>query len=111
MGRAPRTAGGSAHLGLGYYFTAVTQPLVGNIGSYTTTESGGFLAAGALGGNEDDDRARMQQTAPGPIDCVLDILPPSVSTTTVRAALMTVRPYGRVALMGVVDGLLHGDGG
>jgi len=62
-----------------------------------------------LGGNEDDDRARMQQTAPGPIDCVLDILPPSVSTTTVRAALMTVRPYGRVALMGGV-GMLGGDG-
>src|SRR6266702_5589027 len=62
-----------------------------------------------LGGNEDDDRARMQQTAPGPIDCVLDILPPSVSTTTVRAALMTVRPYGRVALMGGV-GMLGGPG-
>src|SRR5882724_7464729 len=26
-----------------------------------------------LSGSEDDDRARMQQAAPGPIDCVLDI--------------------------------------
>jgi alcohol dehydrogenase len=62
-----------------------------------------------LSGNEDDDRARMQQAAPGPIDCVLDILPPSVTTTTVRAAIMTVRPYGRVALMGGV-GMLGGPG-
>jgi len=62
-----------------------------------------------LGGNEDDDRTRMQQAAPRGIDCVLDILPPSVATTIVRAAIMTVRPYGRVALMGGV-GMLGGAG-
>lgn len=62
-----------------------------------------------LSGNEEDDRERMKQAAPGPIDCVLDIMPPSVSPTTVRAALMTVRPYGRVALMGGV-GMLGGPG-
>jgi alcohol dehydrogenase len=62
-----------------------------------------------LSGNEDDDRQRMQAAAPGAIDCVLDILPPSVTTTTVRAALMTVRPYGRVVLMGGV-GMLGGPG-
>jgi NADPH:quinone reductase-like Zn-dependent oxidoreductase len=62
-----------------------------------------------LSGNEDDDRERMKQAAPGGIDCVLDIMPPSVSTTTVRAALMTVRPYGRVVLMGGV-GMLGGAG-
>jgi len=62
-----------------------------------------------LGGDEDDDRERMKQAAPGPIDCVMDIMPPSVSTTTVRAALMTVRPYGRVVLMGGV-GMLGGSG-
>jgi NADPH:quinone reductase-like Zn-dependent oxidoreductase len=50
-----------------------------------------------LSGNEDDDRERMRRAASGPIDCVLDILPPSVSTTTVRAAAMAVRPYGRLA--------------
>jgi alcohol dehydrogenase len=49
-----------------------------------------------LSGNENDDR-------------VLDIMPPSVSSTTVRAAVMTVRPYGRVALMGGV-GMLGGAG-
>jgi NADPH:quinone reductase-like Zn-dependent oxidoreductase len=62
-----------------------------------------------LGGNEDEDRQRMLAAAPGGIDCVLDILPPSVTTTTVRAALMTVRPYGRVVLMGGV-GMLGGPG-
>ena len=62
-----------------------------------------------LSGNEDDDRERMKAAAPGPIDCVIDIMPPSVSTTTVRAALMAVRPYGRVVLMGGV-GMLGGSG-
>lgn len=61
-----------------------------------------------LSGNEDDDRERMRQAAPGPIDCVLDILPPSVGAATVRAAVMTVRPHGRVVLMGGV-GMLGGD--
>jgi alcohol dehydrogenase len=62
-----------------------------------------------LTGNEDEDRERMQRAAPGPIDCVLDILPPFAPITAVRAALMTVRPYGRVALMGGV-GMLGGPG-
>jgi NADPH:quinone reductase-like Zn-dependent oxidoreductase len=70
---------------------------------------GARVRAVRLSGNEDDDRERMKQAAPGPIDCVLDIMPPSVSTTTVRAALMTVRPYGRVVLMGGV-GMLGGAG-
>jgi alcohol dehydrogenase len=62
-----------------------------------------------LGGDEEDDRARMRQAAPGPIDCVLDILPPEAGTATVRAAAMAVRPYGRVVLMGGV-GMLGGAG-
>ena len=62
-----------------------------------------------LRGNEEDDRERMRQAAPGPIDCVLDILPPSVGTTVVRSAIMAVRPYGRVVLMGGV-GMLGGAG-
>jgi alcohol dehydrogenase len=62
-----------------------------------------------LSGIEDDDRQRMQKAAPGPIDCVLDIMPPSVGPATVRAAVMTVRPYGRVVLMGGV-GMLGGPG-
>lgn len=61
-----------------------------------------------LSGNEDDDRQRMGAAAPDAIDCVLDILPPSAGVTPVRTAMMTVRPYGRVVLMGGV-GMLGGD--
>jgi alcohol dehydrogenase len=61
-----------------------------------------------LSGNEDEDRKRMVAAAPGPIDCVLDLMPPSVSATVVRAAAMTVRPYGRIVLMGGV-GMTGGD--
>ena len=50
----------------------------------------------------------MQRTAGGPIGCVLDILPPSVAASVSRNALMTVRPYGRVVLMGGV-GMLGGE--
>ncbi len=62
-----------------------------------------------LTGNEEVDRARMMEAAQGPIDCVLDILPPSVRTQVVRAAVMSVRPYGRVILMGGVGMLGGGD--
>ncbi|MEM5310735.1 zinc-binding dehydrogenase [Paraburkholderia sp. JHI869] len=62
-----------------------------------------------LSGDEATDRERMQQAAPGPIDCVMDLMPPSVPATTVRAAVMAVRPYGRVVLMGGV-GMLGGAG-
>jgi alcohol dehydrogenase len=56
----------------------------------------------------DDDTARLRRAAPGPIDVVLDLLPPSAGTAPVRAAAMTVREYGRVVLMGGV-GMLGGD--
>jgi alcohol dehydrogenase len=62
-----------------------------------------------LTGNEADDRQLMLAAAPGPIDCVMDIMPPQVATATVRAAVMTVRQNGRVALMGGV-GMLGGPG-
>lgn len=62
-----------------------------------------------LSGNENDDRETMKRAAPGPIDCVFDIMPPSVSTTVVRAAIMTVRTSGRVVLMGGV-GMAGGAG-
>ncbi len=62
-----------------------------------------------LVGDEAEDRKKMIGAAPGPIDCVLDLLPPTATTTAVRAALMTVRPYGRVILMGGV-GMLGGTG-
>ena len=53
-------------------------------------------------GEEADDRKRMQQAAPGPIDCVLDLLPPAADPRRVRAAALCVRPCGRVVLMGGV---------
>ena len=52
---------------------------------------------------------RMKKAAPFPIDCVMDILPPSAPTSAVRAAIMTVRQNGRVVLMGGV-GMLGGAG-
>ncbi len=61
-----------------------------------------------LTGDEIEDRERMKRAAPGPIDCVLDLLPPSASTKPVRAAVMAVREYGRVVLMGGV-GMLGGN--
>lgn len=57
-----------------------------------------------LTGAEDADRERMKQAAAGPIDCVLDLLPPLADATPVRAAAMTVREFGRVVLMGGVGG-------
>jgi alcohol dehydrogenase len=48
------------------------------------------------------DQAAMRAAAPGAIDCVLDLMPPSVPVAAVRAAVMTVRPNGRVILMGGV---------
>ncbi|MCC8402425.1 zinc-binding dehydrogenase [Paraburkholderia sp. MMS20-SJTN17] len=62
-----------------------------------------------LSGDEQSDRERMQRAAPCPIDCVIDLLPPSAPATAVRAAVMAVRPYGRVVLMGGV-GMLGGAG-
>lgn len=70
---------------------------------------GARVRAVKLLGSEADDRARMQQAAAGPIDCVLDLLPPAASTSWVRAAAMCVRPYGRVVLMGGV-GMADGAG-
>ena len=61
-----------------------------------------------LTGHEAEDRGRMKRAAPGPVDCVLDLLPPSAGTGPVRAAAMAVREYGRVVLMGGV-GMLGGD--
>jgi alcohol dehydrogenase len=62
-----------------------------------------------LTGNESDDREAMKRAGQGPIDVAFDIMPPSVGTSVVRAAIMTVRPNGRVVLMGGV-GMAGGAG-
>ena len=57
----------------------------------------------AMTGDEAVDRASMIAAAPGPIDCVFDILPPMAKAEQARAAIMAVRPYGRVILMGGIN--------
>lgn len=54
-------------------------------------------------GVEETDRARMMEIAGGGIDLVFDILPPMASPVQARAAIMAVRPYGRVVLMGGIN--------
>jgi len=54
----------------------------------------------AMGGEEEQDRARIVAAAPAPIDCVLDLLPPAASAAQVRTAMLAVRAGGRVCLMG-----------
>jgi alcohol dehydrogenase len=53
-----------------------------------------------LSGDEGEDQQRMREAASGPIDTVLDLLPPLPDAAPVRAAAMTVRPHGTVVLMG-----------
>jgi alcohol dehydrogenase len=56
----------------------------------------------AMLGAEEADRASILRAAPRPIDCAFDILPPRANPSQVRSALLTVRPNGRVSLMGGV---------
>jgi alcohol dehydrogenase len=51
-------------------------------------------------GKEEDDRQHILKAAGGPIDLVLDLLPPAATPSQVRAAVLAVRPYGRIVLMG-----------
>ena len=60
-------------------------------------------------GDEEQDRVRILAAAAQPIDVVIDLLPPMASVAQVRTALLTVRPYGRVVLMGGVG--MGGPGG
>ncbi|KAA0097846.1 zinc-binding alcohol dehydrogenase family protein [Mycolicibacterium sp. P1-18] len=62
-----------------------------------------------LTGDGDVDRSAMQAAAGDPVDVVLDLLPPRAGAAAVRAAAMTVRPGGRVILMGGVGMLGGGD--
>ncbi len=61
-----------------------------------------------LTGDGEADTAAMQRAAGGPIDAVLDLLPPEAPAAAARAAMVAVRPYGRVVLMGGV-GMLGDD--
>ena len=68
----------------------------------------GRLRPVTLTGDAKEDQTRMRAAAPGAIDCVLDLLPPSAGAVATRTAAMTVREHGRVVLMGGV-GMLGGD--
>lgn len=57
-----------------------------------------------MNGDEEADRRLIGQVAGGPIDMVLDLLPREASASQVQAAVMAVRPGGRVVLMGGVRG-------
>lgn len=70
---------------------------------------GDRVRAVKMTGDEKADTKRIQDAADGPIDCVLDLLPALANASQVRAAILSVRPYGRVALMGGVG--LSGEGG
>jgi len=72
------------------------------------TRFGRRLAPVRLTGDGAADTEAMKLAAPGPIDAVLDFLPPSVSAGVARAAVMTLRQGGRAALMGGV-GMLGGE--
>lgn len=53
-----------------------------------------------LTGDEDDDRGRLRAAAGGPIDRVLDLLPPIPDTTPTRTAIRSLRPHGTAVIMG-----------
>lgn len=70
---------------------------------------GARLRTVRMEGDEAGDRERIRLMAPGPIDCVLDLLPPAASAVQARTAIMAVRRNGRAVLMGGV-GMLGGAG-
>jgi len=51
---------------------------------------------------EECDRRAILDAAAAPVDCMIDLLPPAATPAQVRAALLAVRPYGRVVFMGGV---------
>jgi alcohol dehydrogenase len=69
---------------------------------------GNRVAPVLLNGDAARDEAAMRAAAPHAVDAVLDFLPPSVAASVARTAIMAVRPYGRVVLMGGV-GMLGGE--
>lgn len=73
-----------------------------------STQYGSRVKTVKLIGDTKADQERIYKTANSPIDLVLDILPPPVSTSVVKTAIITVRPGGKIVLMGGV-GMLGGE--
>ena len=63
---------------------------------------GARVRSAPMTGVEADDRRTIGERAGGPVDLVLDLLPREASAAQVHAALLAVRPGGRVVLMGGV---------
>jgi len=51
-------------------------------------------------GDAEADAARIRAAAPAAVDAVLDILPPQAEPAYTRAAILSLREFGRAALMG-----------
>lgn len=68
---------------------------------------GARLETVRLRGDPARDGAAILEAGGGAIDVVQDFLPPAVDASVARTAIMSVRPYGRVVLMGGV-GMLGG---
>lgn len=116
--------GGLRAAGLRPGETLLVNGATGNIGSTAVAVALAMGAARVVAAGRDrallDDLAarfgpRVQPVAlgdlggvTGPVDVVLDLLPPAAPASAVRAAAMTVRESGRVVLMGGV-GMLGGD--
>lgn len=63
---------------------------------------GDRIRSALVAGEEELDKAAIETAAAQPIDVVLDILPPAATVAQVQAAVRSVRPGGRVSLMGGV---------
>lgn len=70
---------------------------------------GSRVRTATMQGDQDADTAAIQSAADGAIDVVFDILPPQATVAQVMAAVNSVRPNGRVSLMGGVG--MGGQGG
>lgn len=63
---------------------------------------GNRVRTAQMRGDQDADTATIQSAADGFIDVVFDILPPQATVAQVMAAVYSIRPNGRVSLMGGV---------
>jgi alcohol dehydrogenase len=61
---------------------------------------GSRVRAVTFSGDAEVDSARIQAAAHGPVDAVLDILPPQADPSATRAAILAMREFGRAVLMG-----------
>ena len=61
---------------------------------------GARLATVRSQGSGDSDAAAIRAAAGGPIDVVFDILPPQADPALTTAAIASIRPGGRISLMG-----------